>query len=172
MIESLDADFVLLFVKVIYNSDIFKARVRNELVGVARNFERFMGEHVNQTQLIASRDQVNELSRKAISIAQRLIASLVPRYKNSGFREEQEWRLVAFPIPGKEASLIKFRASAIVTPYVEIDLCDDGKPIGLSEVLVGPTVDDVGEHGAKMFLQLHGYNPKILKRSEVPFRGG
>jgi len=42
------------------------------------------------------------MTMQAISIAQRWVASLVRRYKDSPFREEHEWWLVALPMRVRE----------------------------------------------------------------------
>lgn len=65
----------------------------------------------------------------------RQIADLTPLFKNDGFREEAEWRIVA----NCPAEQVKFRAcSSFLAPYVELELLSATSGNALREVIIGP----------------------------------
>jgi hypothetical protein len=162
-----NAALALFFVKCMYDEDDYRARTRHELTDVAKSFDRFMATHLRKPE------DVTPLTKAAVRIAMRRVAALVPRYKLSAFRDEHEWRLVALPMRGHEREVIKFRTSgSTVVPYIAIDLCEDNERIALSSVIVGPTVEPgAGENGARMLLRHHEYDPEMVTRSKIPFRG-
>jgi hypothetical protein len=169
-----DADLALFFVKCIYDEEDYRARVRHELTDVARGFEKFAQETVASTIELATKpDLAKTFTGAAIGIAMRRIAAFVPRYKVEAFKEEREWRLVAIPMRGKEKKVIKLRTSGTsILPYLPIALCEDDELIGLTRVLLGPTIDpQVGKNGARMLLKNYGYDPELVGQSSIPFRG-
>ncbi|AZV39457.1 DUF2971 domain-containing protein [Komagataeibacter xylinus] len=96
-----------------------------------------------------------------------LLATLVPRFKHFGFREEEEWRLVVRNPPTDK---IKFRPRGqLMLPYVELKSKKEKLPI--SAVRIGPGVNDaaVGK-SVKFFLETRGYDPDLVKPSTTPYR--
>lgn len=106
-----------------------------------------------------------------LRLACRGVAKVILPYKNPGFREEHEWRLVVLAEP--DSKDLEFRESASgLVPFVSLDQrLDDGR-LGLASVTVGPTQHP--EHSVKaaeLFLRRHGYSPGLVTRSTVPLRG-
>jgi len=149
-----------------YDEDNYRARVRHVLTDSAKGFERFVASHAK------TYEQADAIARQATALALRRVAMLVLGYKVAAFREEAEWRLIAIPHKGAERQISFRPARGVLVPYVPIDLCEEGELIALSSVVLGPTVEpERGEHGARMLLSRYGYDPQIVRRSTIPFRG-
>jgi hypothetical protein len=166
-----DADLAIFFVKCIYNEDAFRGLVRGELTDIAAGFERFAAKHIKTEALAMALGDAFTL--KAVTIALRRVASLVPRFKVKAFDEEHEWRLVGIPMHGKEQKVIRFRAShGAILPYLAIPLSEEAVPLALAKVVVGPTADPIsGTNGARMLLKHYGYDGGLVETSSIPFRG-
>lgn len=95
------------------------------------------------------------------------LSELAPLFKNEGFHEESEWRIVV-----KEPSeLVQFRACpSYLAPYVELEvLSGDGVP-ALREVIVGPNPNlRRCESSIRMFLDSLGIGDVEVKTSPLPF---
>jgi hypothetical protein len=104
------------------------------------------------------------------------IAQHALRAKHSGFREETEWRIVAFPRFDDEVNAVKaveYRAARIgLVPFVELPMRFQNRLV-LTDVIVGPMHHK--EHGVAVaagFLTKMGYRgDDLVKTSTVPFRG-
>jgi len=94
--------------------------------------------------------------------------------KDDAFREEQEYRLLAFVEPGRPVS-VRPRAAGLV-PYVEfgINLPENGvqAPAAVAEIVVGPGSDQEGQVAAvRTLLQSTGFSDAEVRRSKAPYRG-
>jgi len=98
-------------------------------------------------------------------------------YKNPGFAEELEWRIVVHARGTDLAahSLPCFRTGPMgLVPYVCIDVCDDRsrRPL-IGEIVVGPTPHpELAERSVRMLLASVGYEDGevAIMRSETPLR--
>jgi hypothetical protein len=123
-----------------------------------------------------------ELIGQGVLCAASQLFSLIPKLKAEGFAEEREYRLVATVSPRtREAQaacdpgdrLIRFRTSGGgIAPYVPVSIANAEGRIPISRVLLGPALDmERSEHAMKLLLTCHGYDPTLVQRSVIPFRG-
>ncbi|MBX5201987.1 DUF2971 domain-containing protein [Rhizobium sp. NZLR1] len=96
-----------------------------------------------------------------------LLATLVPRFKHYGFREEQEWRLVVRNPP---IDKLKFRPRGqLMLPYLELK--SKKKKLPISAVRIGPGVNDEAvQKSIRFFLEARGYDPDLVEMSSTPYR--
>lgn len=95
------------------------------------------------------------------------ISELAPLFKNEGFHEESEWRIVA---KGPREP-VKFRASpSYLAPYVELGVLSGAGVSALREVIVGPNPNQRRcESSIKMLLDSFGLGDVEVKASPLPF---
>ena len=95
------------------------------------------------------------------------IAELAPLFKNEGFHEEAEWRVV---VNGPREQ-VKFRAnSSYLAPYVELELLSEAADSALREVIIGPNPNQRRcETSIKMLLVECGLSGVEVKSSSLPF---
>lgn len=95
------------------------------------------------------------------------VAELAPLFKNEGFHEEKEWRIVAKEPKGQ----IKFRASSsYLAPYVELELFSDAARPALREVIIGPNPNQGRcQMSISMLLESTGLTDVDVKVSSIPF---
>lgn len=92
--------------------------------------------------------------------------------KHKAFAAEHEWRIIISAQVSPHRNLVKTRPTANgLVPYVELPIALDDELIDIEAVYVGPTQHpERGVASARMMLQTLGYDPDLLKRSEIPFR--
>ena len=95
------------------------------------------------------------------------IAQLVPTFKNEGFHEEAEWRIIA----KEPKEQVKFRASSsYLAPYVELEILTSANSTALREVIVGPNPNQSRcEESVKTLLTTAGLDGVELRRSSLPY---
>ncbi|MCA1326397.1 DUF2971 domain-containing protein [Herbaspirillum sp. alder98] len=95
------------------------------------------------------------------------VAELVPLFKNEGFHEESEWRIVA----NKPQEMVKFRAnSSCLAPYVELELLSNVAKSALREVIIGPNPNQRRcQLSVEMLLKSNGLTDVDVKVSPLPF---
>ncbi|VVM47440.1 DUF2971 domain-containing protein [Pseudomonas fluorescens] len=105
-------------------------------------------------------------AQNAIDIFCRELIALAPLFKNQGFHEEAEWRIIA---QAPECST-HFRAGpSYVVPYVELNVLK-GRLSILRTVMIGPNPDQHRcEKAAKIMLGSLGYSEATVTRSIIPF---
>lgn len=93
------------------------------------------------------------------------LSQLAPLYKNEGFHEEAEWRIVV-----KEPSTpLSYRAGlSCLIPYIELNVLAEKST--LLEVVVGPNPDQMRcMRSAEMALESFGYHQVLVYPSGIPF---
>lgn len=95
------------------------------------------------------------------------VAELAPLFKNEGFHEEAEWRIVA----KEPQELVKYRASSsYLAPYVELELLSDAAGPALREVIIGPNPNQGRcKMSIAMLLESSGLTNVNVKVSPLPF---
>jgi len=95
------------------------------------------------------------------------VAEVAPLFKNEGFHEESEWRIVA----KEPKERVKFRASSsYLAPYVELELLSDARRSALREVIIGPNPNQRRcQRAIAMLLKSSGLTNVDLKVSPLPF---
>ncbi|MCP9759182.1 DUF2971 domain-containing protein [Aquitalea sp. S1-19] len=95
------------------------------------------------------------------------IAEIAPLFKNEGFHEESEWRIVA----NEPQEQVKFRASSsYLAPYVELELLSDATKPALREVIIGPNPNQRRcQRSIAMLLEASGLVDVDVKVSPLPF---
>lgn len=93
------------------------------------------------------------------------LAQLAPLYKNEGFHEEAEWRIVV----KHPQSPLKYRAGiSCLIPYVELKILQNKAT--LQEIFVGPNPDQSRcLKSARMAIETFGYKDIDLHLSFIPF---
>lgn len=102
---------------------------------------------------------------EAISWMCEQILELAPLYKNDGFMEEAEWRIIATHIHQP----ILFRpARSHLCPYIELPVLKNNKSI-LTEVILGPTPNkERFETSVALLLMVTGFGKVGLGSSRLP----
>lgn len=162
--ERPEANLALELIRCEYDEAAFRQKCRPVLTKIAAGFELYAKTYAHAGE---------RLSHLALTVALRHVAPLVLRFKHPAFKEEKEWRLVAFPLPNGQ-ELVQYRAGKTgIVPYLPIDLADADMPLQLGKIYVGPRQDpDAGVCAARDLLKAHGYDGHALvEHSGIPFRG-
>jgi hypothetical protein len=95
------------------------------------------------------------------------ISKLAPQFKNGGFHEEAEWRIIA----KEPKEQVKFRASSsYLAPYVGLEILISATSTALCEVIVGPNPNQSRcEASVKTLLTTAGLDSVELMRSSLPY---
>ncbi|ARO88754.1 DUF2971 domain-containing protein [Nitrosospira lacus] len=95
------------------------------------------------------------------------IAKLAPQFKNEGFHEEAEWRIIA----KEPKEQVKFRASSsYLAPYVGLEILISAANTTLREVIIGPNPNQARcEASVKALLTTTGLDDVELRRSSLPY---
>lgn len=144
----------------------FKAEDYQGLAGamIAQIFE---GRDISR---IAGKKNIDEMMAKFIMAS--------PFLKNTGFREEREYRLAVTAIRAnhmpasekRELKNVKYRdRNGLVVPYVEL-FSTVGDDLPIKSIIVGPHPNqELQEEATKMLLESNGLVAKV-RRSQIPFR--
>lgn len=95
--------------------------------------------------------------------------------KHRAFEEEKEWRLFSLSEPHYPAAVAARRRGLV--PYAEIDVnvsTPDNPAVKTTivDLVVGPCPDqDAQVAAAAELLQANGHDPKVVRKSDAPFRG-
>jgi hypothetical protein len=115
------------------------------------------------------------LTTVLVSVAERAILRAAVTFKDEGFREEQEWRVIVMRSHSvvdysDEASPVKFREQAgILVPYVTLNFADVPHWRACANVRVGPTVDKRrAVVSLQMLLDQQGYRETNISSSPIP----
>lgn len=95
--------------------------------------------------------------------------SLVPyiyQFKPTGFEEEKEWRLIITDDQSTHEKNKYKRIKKHITPYREIKLIPDSKPI--KEVIIGPKSSN-NKEVIIQFLEFNGFNNISVKNSNLSY---
>lgn len=97
------------------------------------------------------------------------LSELAPRFKDNGFHEEAEWRLVV-KNPKED---VKFRVSASSTyfiPYVELNILTAASAPALREIIIGPNPNQTRcTLSINQLLATRGLTHVELHESKIPF---
>jgi hypothetical protein len=95
------------------------------------------------------------------------ISELAPLFKNEGFHEEAEWRIVA----KEPQETVQFRAnSSYLAPYVELEVLSGAAESALREVIIGPNPNQSRcATSIKMMLASCGLGGIKVLTSPLPF---
>lgn len=95
------------------------------------------------------------------------ISELAPLFKNEGFYEESEWRIIA----RGPREPVHFRpSSSYLAPYVELKVLSDTAVSALREVIVGPNPNQRRcESSIKILLDSCGLGGVEVRMSSLPF---
>lgn len=151
-----------------YNEERFRQLAAETLTEVAKGFAKYVETYARDAGDVAS------MRAKAMVVALRRVAVLVPRFKHKAFAEEDEWRLVAIPMRAREHEAVKFRTTRHgLTPYVPIDLAQDGALIDIARVHLGPRHDaERAANTIETLLRHSGYAATgLVEKSTIPYRG-
>ncbi|MGP8938427.1 DUF2971 domain-containing protein [Enterobacter soli] len=113
---------------------------------------------------------------------QHMISQVAPFFKHSGFREEEEFRIVIRNLSGYDK--IQFRNNGkTIIPYIPVTLTGGKKDateeekkekiiLPLREIKVGPCEDFMQvKKGIEMLLRANGYFGVKITSSSIPYRG-
>ena len=95
------------------------------------------------------------------------LSELAPLFKNSGFHEEAEWRIIA----KAPKSTINFRpGSSYVIPYIDLEILGEPRTQSIRDVIVGPNPN---QHRCKKSLEIMfqslGFSEAKVSSSSIPF---
>jgi hypothetical protein len=95
------------------------------------------------------------------------LSSITPLFKNQGFHEEAEWRIVA----NEQDAPKKFRvASTYAVPYIELSIFHHVVADVLKEIILGPNPNQRRcEDSVKLLLDEMGIQDVQVIRSKTPF---
>ncbi|HDN1331679.1 TPA: DUF2971 domain-containing protein [Escherichia coli] len=139
--------------RVLYTKEDSTVEARNEILAFFRQ------PHV---QAAINADVMHEMIQ-----ATRLAHSLPPFFKNDGFKEEQEFRMVILPDSPFEGVNFRVNDSGLV-PYLIIKAKDK---LPLTNVRIGPRSNRaMMMDGISFLLQSRGYTSTRISFTETPFR--
>ena len=92
------------------------------------------------------------------------LIQLAPLYKNEGFHEESEWRVVI-----KSPKEVKFRAGvSCLVPYIELKIFES--EMMLRQLIIGPNPNQERCYrSSKIALESFGFNSALVWKSSIPF---
>ncbi|MBG9993616.1 DUF2971 domain-containing protein [Pseudoalteromonas sp. NZS127_1] len=104
---------------------------------------------------------------KALSNLCNSIAKLAPLFKDSGFHEESEWRIIA----ENPTSDIQFRSGiSHLIPYITLPILSFSKD-AIGEVIIGPNASSHScISSVSMLLESNGLKDVNVRRSKIPFK--
>lgn len=110
--------------------------------------------------------EASAAAKSAIDAFCRELLRLAPLFKNKGFHEEAEWRIIV----QNPTCSTRFRPGpSYVIPYVELDMLVD-RASALKTVVVGPNPNqDRSGKAVKMMLTSMGYLDTAVTHSDIPF---
>lgn len=139
--------------RVIYTKEESTVEARNEILAFFNTPE---------AQSAMSQDVMYELSYAA-----KLAHSLPPFFKNDGFKEEQEFRMVILPDEPFEGVNFRVNDNGLV-PYLIVKAKDK---LPLKSIRIGPRSNrSMMMEGISFLLQSKGYNSTRMSFTETPFR--
>jgi hypothetical protein len=134
----------------------------------AKRFQKLFEQHLKDTggyEKFEDLLDINDASSQKEKMFQ-AVSALVPRFKDDGFAEENEWRLI---IQG-EPKDVQFRTGdGILVPYLVAGTA--GLLLPISHVTVGPGKNqDLAIKGVQLFLEKEGYQRVEVNPSKIPYR--
>jgi hypothetical protein len=149
-----------------YGPQWLETHVRKMLLAVSRRFDSVCAT-LSQSQSWTPQSEKVALASFIVTCLHNAYL-LAVRAKHAAFKEEQEYRLVAGPMPGFEH--VRASTSGLV-PYIPLTLADEAQLLNISKIYVGPTQDSaVGVSAAAGFVSGLGYPGSIVEPSQVPYR--
>lgn len=124
-------------------------------------------------------DELSETRRDVISgLIISTFSLALTSFKDSGFAEEKEWRIIITPNPPQLNNLQRFRSyNNAFIPYIEaIFLQDDEdrlfrrKHLPIKSICLPPASGKVSKLGLEMFLESNSYNDTKIIKSSIPLR--
>jgi len=99
------------------------------------------------------------------------LAFTAPLLKHKAFQEEAEWRLVSRPLPRSNSMFCHRPGRSHIIPFAKLPLSEDGQPVRIRRVIVGPTPHPELAHDAvHSLLGAAGVTGCAIEKSKVPFR--
>ncbi|WP_188348418.1 DUF2971 domain-containing protein [Agrobacterium tumefaciens] len=140
--------------EVIYDKERTAARAKNALNKALDNFDDILGP-------TAKKDKKAKLASA--------ISRLVPRFKDDGFAEENEWRFVIQRT--NDLRDVQFRErDGVIVPYLVVS-ADVGDNLPIQHITVGPgKKQDVTIRSIEILLKAKGYSDVSVRPSSVPYR--
>lgn len=108
-------------------------------------------------------DQASE----AISLICESLLEVAPRFKNAGFEEEAEWRII---VNEPDAKAVSFRAGpSYLIPHIALDIIE-ANPEVVRSLIVGPNPNQARAlKAAEALFQSLDYSPNLVTASSIPF---
>lgn len=136
--------------------------------------------HLCQAFPSDSNDEAFEKSRELYERTGRLV-ELLCFYKNNGFEDEKEYRVVHIEdmnVIGSfnlERPKKRYRSNkSHIIPYITSDgihpIKGSERPLVASEIVLGPSCDDLLEKGVREFVGELGFSDIEIRRSTIPYR--
>ena len=141
--------------EIIYTSE-------KETVQMSKKLKDFFGS--------SQRGLLNEMDHFAtLTSTYSHLSKLIPFFKDSGFSEEDEFRLVFTPYICLPEVHFRVNNNGLV-PYIILHN-DTLKYLPIKTITLGPTKDyDFVKSGVRMLLDSQGYNNVDIKESNIPYR--
>lgn len=118
-------------------------------------------------RILTSEGAAKTEAKVALEWLQKQIIEVAPLFKNHGFHEEAEWRIVAHnpKVPRN------FRAAkSYIAPYIELPVLGETKSDVLKEVIVGPSPNQQRcASSVQEFLKDGGFFDVEVRLSKIPF---
>lgn len=181
VLESYCAEHNYRFSKCIYDHE---AQVLAISTMVQSCLEVFPGPHISREKydLLSSKEKVDfeiayrkrtsegpdrEQAETAIRLFSEKLMEVTPMFKNFGFHEETEWRIVAFR-PSEEQ---RFRAGiSYLIPYIDIPFIKNCGEKAIREIVVGPNPRQQRcADSIEQFLNSKHMGHVEIRKSSIPF---
>jgi hypothetical protein len=100
-----------------------------------------------------------------------LIDQCSPLFKDESFKEEREWRLVAYCSTSVVPDRHFIARRSMIVPYIEVDLKEKYPSNYITQICIGPTAEpDIACKAVKKLLEYRGLQKVLVKNSMVPYR--
>lgn len=94
-----------------------------------------------------------------------------PILKHKSFADEREWRIISRPLMCVHDRFGYRQGTSMLVPYFRIPLIGDGEPLGIEEVIIGPTpYKSQSRHSIQGFLYRMRLKQTKVRNSTAPFR--
>jgi hypothetical protein len=126
-----------------------------------------LSEKLGEFETATNGDGVSEDEKR--KNAHSLLSGLLPQFKHSGFKEEQEWRIVVQQSTVRP--IVSFRAKAhVLLPYLKLKLANGGK-LPIKYIRVGPGREqELTKRSIESYLASRSYEDVEVHLSNVPYR--
>ena len=112
----------------------------------------------------------HDVDVQAIRLFTSQLVNIASVLKHPSFAEEKEWRLVSAE-PEVDGPVLFRSGKSMVVPYKEFKLAEDGSPLQMRDLCIGPTPHvEMSKFSIEQLMSRAKTNANIVRSSTVPYR--